>query len=154
MNNKLRHLGLLFFDLLCIGVLWIGCDKVQEILMAINNQIDTIRFSNRTGFFVVGIGFPLMHLLIIIEQLRPDFIKKFYKYKALINSCVMGFIVALLVAGFVVSSWLESRAEDSGYVYCWYVSDPSALAKTLVYTKNATICKELEAEARAERTRR
>jgi hypothetical protein len=154
MNNKLRHFGLLFFDLLCIGVLWIGWDKVQEILIAINHQVDIIRFSNRTGFFIVGIGFPLLHLFMMIEQLRPDFIKKISKYKALINNCVMGFIVALVIAGFVVSSWLESRAEDAGYVYCWYVSDPSALAKTLVYTKDAKLCEDLSAKARAERTRR
>ncbi|MGD9009528.1 MAG: hypothetical protein PVG41_16500 [Desulfobacteraceae bacterium] len=122
--------------------------------MEIKNQVDIIRFGNRDGFFVVGIGFPLMHLLIVMEQLCPDFIKRIEKYKKPVNYSIMGFIFALLIAGFVMSSWLQSRAENAGYVHCRYVSGVSALAKTLVYTKEVQICEDLEAKARAERKRR
>lgn len=153
MNNKLRHVVCLFFDLFCIVMLWILYDDFKQTLTEINNQVDILRFGNRDGFFIVGIGFPIMHLLVIIEQLWPAFIKKFEKYKRLINNCIMGFVVALLLAGFAISSWLQTLAENSGYVYCRYVSSPSALAKRLVYTKDQKLCEELEAEARAERKR-
>lgn len=153
MNNTLRHVVCLFFDLFCIVMLWILYDDFKQTLMEINNQVDILRFGNRDGFFIMGIVFPLMHLLVIIEQLWPDFLTKFTKYKKLINNCVMGFVVALLLAGFAISSWLQNRAENAGYVYCRYVSGTSALAKRLVYTKGQKICEDLEAEARAERKR-
>lgn len=154
MNNKLRHAGLLIFDLFGIWLLWILYDNFKQTLMEINNQVDILRFGNRDGFFIVGIGIPFLHLLIIIEQLWPDFFKKIEKYKKLANNCVMGLIIGILIAGFALSSWLQTRAENAGYVYCWYVSGTSALAKRLVYTKGQKLCDELEAEARKERLRR
>jgi hypothetical protein len=122
--------------------------------MEIKNQVDILRFGNRDGFFIMGIVFPLMHFLVTVEQLCPDFMKRIEKHKKSVNYSIMGFIFALLIAGFAISSWLQSRAENAGYVHCRYVSGVSALAKTLVYTKEAQICKDLEAEARAERKRR
>jgi hypothetical protein len=122
--------------------------------MELKNQVEIIQFSNRAGFFTVGIGIPLMHLLIVMEQLCPEFIKRIEKYKKPVNYSIMGFILALLIAGFAISSWLQTRAESAGYVHCRYVSGVSALAKTLVYTKEARICEDLEAKARAERKRR
>lgn len=76
------------------------------------------------------------------------------KYKKPVNYSIMGFVVALLVAGFAISSWLQSRAENAGYVHCRYISGVSALAKELVYTKEVQICEDLVAKARAERKRR
>jgi hypothetical protein len=135
-------------------MLWILYNDFKQTLMEIKNQVDIIRFGNRNGFFIMGIVFPLMHFLVIIEQLCPDFIKRIEKYKKHVNYSIMGFIVAMLIAGFAISSWLQSRAESAGYVHCRYVSGVSALAKTLVYTKEARICEDLEAKARAERKRR
>jgi len=115
------------------------------------HQVDILRFSNRAGFFIVGIILPLMHLLIIIEQLWPDFIRKFEKYKKPVNNCIMGFVFALIIGGFIISSWLQYRAESAGYEYCRYISGTSALAKTLVYTNGAKLCEDLSAKARTER---
>jgi hypothetical protein len=151
MNNKLWHWVIIFFDVLCIVFLWIGYDSIRETLIEINAQGDTIRIGSRDGFFIVGIGFPLLHLLNISGYFLPDFIKKYQKS---LNYCVIGLVIALLIAGFAISSWLQSRAENSGYVHCRYVSGVSALAKTLVYTKGVQICEDLEAKARAERKRR
>jgi hypothetical protein len=135
-------------------MLWVLYDNFRQTLMEIKNQVDILRFGNRDGFFIMGIVFPLMHFLVTIEQLYPDFIKRIEKYKKPVNYSIMGFVVALLIAGFAISSWLQSRAENAGYVHCRYVSGVSALAKTLVYTKEAQICEDLEATARAERKRR
>jgi hypothetical protein len=154
MNDKLRHIGLLCFDFIGIWLLWIGYNQISQALMEINNHVDILRFSNRAGFFIVGLGIPLMHLLIASEQLFPDFIKRIERYKKPVNYSIMGFVVALLIAGFAISSWLQSRAENAGYVHCRYVSGVSALAKELVYTKEVQICEDLVAKARAERKRR
>jgi hypothetical protein len=154
MNNTIRHIGLFFFDLLSIVMIYIFFNDFKQSLAEIKSQIDIVEFGNRDGFFVVGIGIPIMHLLIASEQLFPGFIKRIEKYKKPVNQGIMGFIVALLIAGFALSSWLQSRAEKAGYVHCRYVSGASALAKTLVYTKGAQLCEDLEAKARAERTRR
>jgi hypothetical protein len=154
MNNTIRHLGLLFFDLLSIVMIYIFFNDFKQTLAEINSQVDIVRFGNRDGFFIVGIGIPLMHLLIVSEQLCPNFIKRIEKYKKPVNYSIMGFVFALFIAGFVISSWLQSRAENAGYVHCRYVSGVSALAKTLVYTKELQICEDLEAKARAERKRR
>jgi hypothetical protein len=154
MNDKLRHIGLLCFDFFGIWLLWIGYNQISQALMEINNHVDILRFSNRAGFFIVGPGIPLMHLLIASEQLFPDFIKRIERYKKPVNYSIMGFVVALLIAGFAISSWLQSRAENAGYVHCRYVSGVSALAKELVYTKEVQICEDLVAKARAERKRR
>jgi hypothetical protein len=135
-------------------MLWILYDDFKQTLMEIKNQADIVRFGNRDGFFIIGIVFPLMHFLVVVEQLCPDFIKRIEKYRKPVNQSIMGFIVAMLISGFAISSWLQSRAENSGYVHCRYVSGVSALAKTLVYTKGVQICEDLEAKARAERKRR
>lgn len=150
MNNKLRHLVIIFFDVLCIVFLWIGYDNIKQTLIEINAQVDIIRIGNRDGFFIVGIGFPLLHLLNITGYCWPDFTKKYQRF---FNYCVIGLVVVVLAAGFAGSSWLKSRAENAGYVHCRYVSGVSALAKTLVYTKNVMICEDLVEEARAERKR-
>ncbi len=154
MNSKLRHAVCLFFDIFCIILLWILFDDFKQTLMEINDRVDIVEFGNRDGFLVAGFIFPIMHLIVIIEQLWPDFLQKFKKYKKLINSCIMGIVIAILLSGFAISSWLQNRAENAGYVYCWYVSGSSALAKTLVYTNGQELCEELEAKDRAERKRK
>ena len=148
MNNKLRQSVIIFFDVLCIVFLWIGYDSIRQTLIEINAQVDIIRIGNRDGFFIVGIGFPLLHLLNITGHFWPDFIKKYQKS---LNYGVIGLVIILLTAGFVGSSWLKLRVANAGYVHCRYVSGVSALAKTLVYTKDVKICKDLETEARARR---
>jgi hypothetical protein len=147
-------MGLFLFDLFGFWILWIGCNQISQALMEINNQVDILRFNNRAGFFIVGIGIPLLHLFMVIENFYPDFIKKIEKYKRPVNNCIMGFIAVLIITGFAISSWIQSRAENAGYEYCWYVSGTSALAKTLVYTKDAKMCEDLSAKARAERKSR
>ena len=150
-NNKLRNLGILSFDLLSIGILWMGYDNIKQILMGINDQIDILRFGSRDGFFIVGIIAPLLHVLNLSGYVWPNVIKK---YQKILNYSVIGLVVFSLGVGFAGSSWLRYQAENAGYVHCRYISGVSALAKTLVYTKDAELFRELSAKARAERTRR
>jgi hypothetical protein len=104
-----------------------------------------ISYGNRVGFFMVGIGFPLLHLLVMIEHFRPEVIQK---YKRFLNSAVIAMVIILLGAGFVGSAWIQHRVENAGYVNCKKASGSSMLAKSLVYTKDMKICEDLAASKR------
>ena len=145
MNKKLSHTILFFGDFLSFGGLWLGYHIVTQVFIKVSNQANMIRYGNRVGFFIVGIGFPLLHLLAMVEHFRPDVIRK---YKRLINSVVIAMVIILLGAGFVGSSWIQYRVENAGYIYCQYASGSSMLAKSLVYTKDMKICEDLVASKR------
>ena len=140
MNKKIGHIIFILFDLLCFEGLWSGYHEFQRILLQTINQVDLIRFSNRAGFFVFGVGFPLIHFFIVVENFRPALI---HKYRRLMNVGAMALIMALFVVGFACSSWIESQVKKAGYVYCREASGISALAKSLVYTRNRDICADL-----------
>jgi hypothetical protein len=145
MNKKLSHTILFFGDFLSIGSLWIGYHIVTQVFIKITNQADMISYGNRVGFFIAGIGFPLLHLLVMIEHFRPEIIRK---YKRFLNSAVIAMVILLLGAGFVGSSWIQYRVENAGYVYCNNASGSSMLAKSLVYTKNTKMCEDLATSKR------
>lgn len=142
MNKKLAHTILVFGDLLSFAGLWIGYHIFSKVLIKIANQADMINYGNRVGLFIVGLGFPLLHSLAIIGHYLPDYI---HKYKRFINHAVIVMVILLLTAGFSGSYWLRSQVENAGYLYCREASGISALAKTLVYTKDMEICEELAA---------
>lgn len=58
------------------------------------------------------------------------------------NQGAIVMLIALFVAGFAGSYWIQSQVENAGYVYCRNASGVSALARTLVYTKYMDICEE------------
>ncbi len=123
-------------------MLWIGYQDIKDVLIEINNQADIIRFSSRAGFFIVAIGPPPIHLLAVVDYFWPNIPKK---HSHIVNKGVIVVVVVLLAAGFVGSSWIKSQAENTGYVYCRNASGISALAKSLVYTKDMKICEDLVA---------
>jgi hypothetical protein len=148
-NKKLAITFLIFCNFLCLWVLWIGFNEIKEILASLQSYADVIRVGSRAGFFVVGIAFPILCLVPIVEKFWPDFLKKHSK---LMSQCVVIGIIALLAAGVIGSSWIKARVENSGYTYCRNASGISALARTLVYTKNMDICEELvEAKIKSRR---
>ena len=142
MNKKLAHIIALFGDLLCLGGLWIGCQEFQRILMEVANQTEMIRFGNRIGFFIFGLGFPLIHLLSIIGYFWPNFLKKI---DSLVTKCIVIFVIMLFAGGVMGSYWIQAQVQKAGYIYCRKASGVSALAKSVVYTKNMEICEELAA---------
>ena len=139
-NKKLAVSFLIFCNFLCLWVLWVGFNDIKEIIASLQSHAEVIRVGSRAGFFVVGIGFPILCLLPIVEKFWPDFLKKHSK---LMSQCVVMGTIALLAAGFIGSSWIKARAENAGYAYCRNASGISALARTLVYTKNMDICEQL-----------
>ena len=143
MNKRLAHSILFFGDLLSFGALWVYYLEFQRIMMEIANQADMIRFSNRLGFFIFGLLLPPLHCLSIVDRFWPDFHKK---YDRLVNRTVMVALIILFAGGFFGSSWIQSKVENAGYLYCRQASGISTLAKSLVFTKNKGICEEMVTE--------
>jgi hypothetical protein len=148
-----KKLGITFLVALNILFMWVFClslDNIKEIFALLQSHADVIRVGSREGFFIVLIGFPILCLVPIVEKFWPDFLKKHSK---LMSQCVVIGIIALLAAGVIGSSWIKARVENAGYTYCRNVSGISALARTLVYTKNMDICEELVEEKLKSRRR-
>jgi hypothetical protein len=141
MNKKLANVVAFFLDLLGIEGLWFGYQEFDRILMQVASQADRIIFSNRVGFYIICVGFPLIHLLGIIEHIWPDFSKKYN----LINRSLAIMAVGLLTAGIIGSAWITSQVKNAGYIYCRQASGVSALARSLVFTKEMKICEEMVA---------
>jgi hypothetical protein len=95
---------------------------------------------HRVGFFIVGIGFPLIHLFIVLEHFRPAFI---HKYKRVMNQGAIAMVILLISAGFIGSSWIKTQVENAGYYYCRQAGGAGAFSRTLVYTRDAAVCEDL-----------
>ncbi len=139
-NKKIAQTILCFGDLLCIIILWIGFQDLRHFFIEFTNQAEVIKFSSRSGFFTIAALMLIVHIIIIIEHFYPDVIRK--RLSVFNRSLVIVFIV-FLFSGFYISSWMRSKVENAGYFYCRNASGVSALARTLVYTKNIDICEEL-----------
>lgn len=131
-----------FADLLFLGGLYIFYDEFSRILAGIEIQAEIIKFGNRIGFVIVGIVIPVVHLIGAIEYFWPKVIQQ---NKRILNISLLIFGIAVLVTAFASSSWMKSKVENAGYIYCRNASGISALAKTLVYTKDLEVCEELVA---------
>jgi hypothetical protein len=140
MNKTLAHTILLIGDILCLWGLWIGYHGLINVLSEVNSQIEIINFGSRDGFFTAAVILPIAHMVAILEYFFPAYIKKHMK---IFNISAIIALVIFIFAGFYISSWLKSKVENTGYVYCRNASGVSALARTLVYTKSMDICEEL-----------
>ena len=145
MNKSLAHTILLIGDILCIWGLWIGYHSLIDVLSEINCQIDIINFGSKDGFFIAAAILPIAHMITIVEYFFPAYIKKHMK---ILNVSTIIALVFFIITGVYISSWLKFKVENTGYVYCRNASGISALARTLVYTKNIKICEELVEEKR------
>lgn len=143
MNKKLAHIILIFGDLLSIGGLFIGYHLLSQIQLQIAHQEEFIKYSSSMGFFIVAIGFPILHAIAIIEYFLPELIKK---HKRFLTHAVIVMLISLLIVGFLGSSWINSQIENAGYIYCQKASRISAFTKNLIYTKNITNCEKLAAD--------
>jgi amino acid permease len=140
MTKKKAHIILSILDLLIIeGIITFYYD-FRQIILDTSNHVEMISFSNRMGFFILGVGLLIIHLMVIVEHFKPELIKKNNK---ILNVGLIALAIALFTTAFTGSEWIKSKVENAGYVYCRKASGASALAKTLVYTKNMEICEEL-----------
>lgn len=137
MKKKKALILFVFFDLLFLGGMVIFYHEIGRIILELNNQADMIKFGNRIGFFCLGFIIPIVHLFGVIEYFRPEYI---LKHKRLLNHTLIFLSIVLLATSIFSSSWIKARVENAGYVYCRNASGFSALARTLVYTRDMATC--------------
>lgn len=140
MNKMKSHIIAFFFDLICFAVIVFGYQAFIGTVDEIRGRMDVIQFNSRIGFFVVGLGFPLIHLFGIADHFWSSLFKQ---YSRIVNLGFIVLIIVLFVTGVTSSSWLESQVKNADYIYCRNVSGVSALAKNRVYTRDMEICEEL-----------
>jgi ammonia channel protein AmtB len=139
-DKKMEHAFFTVFDILALWTIWIGFNEIKEIIAALHSEAGVVRVGSRIGFYAVCIGMPLIHIFLIVNSFMPVLEKKYSKQ---VNICFAVFTTTLLAFGFFGSSFIKMRVENAGYVYCRNASGISALARTLVYTKNMDICEKL-----------
>lgn len=145
MSKAKAHIVLTIGDILVIlGILW-GCNEIMEILINVDNVAESISFSNRVGFFTVGIALPIAHVFSIFENFWHDYLSK---RKQLINSLIIIFGIVLFAGAIFISIFMQHYVKKAGYQYCAGASGVSALAKELVYTIDDETCRRLTAERR------
>ncbi len=137
MNKKLAHIFFFIFDFLSLIGLWYGYHEFQRILMEINQSAEVIKFSNREGFCILGIGIPMIHSLALADRMWPSLPKK---YSGWVNMGLVITVIALFAAGIIGSKWITSQVEKAGYMYCREASGISALSRTVYYTKDTATC--------------
>lgn len=140
MNKKQSLILFSLFDLLFIGGMFILFYEFSRITSDLNRQVEMIKFGNRSPFLVVGAIIPMLHIWGIAEYFWPTVIKKNTR---LISCSLIAGLLMLLFAGFAGSVWIKSKVQNDGYVYCSAVSGESALAKSLVYTRDMGICEDI-----------
>lgn len=143
MNKKKGLILFSFFDLFVLFGLWLAYDEINQVFTGIANSVDAVSFNNRIGFFIVGIGLPLVHFFGIIIFFWP---KLLAKRTSLVNRLLIVLGAVLLASGFFISAYMQTYVERAGYQYCRGASGVSALSKTIVYTKDPEVCSRLTDE--------
>jgi hypothetical protein len=148
MSKKQAHILISFFDLFCIGNIWLFYDDTSKLFFDIHNQVEMVTFSSKEGFFILAIGMPIIHLLVIIEHYYFGFIKRHAK------AIGYGFIAMLLIlflSAIVISSLIKTKVENEGYINCHELNRSSTYSIFYAYTRNQAICEQLLAEKAKEK---
>jgi surface polysaccharide O-acyltransferase-like enzyme len=127
------HTIVCFFEVFIFWRMWHGYAHMTEVFTNVKAQIDTVTLYSRCGVYVVGIGFPLIHGLVIIENIRPS-IRRHLK---IINRSIVVLIIALIVIAFGLTAQVKTHVENAGYVFCY-----KTYARYLVYARSNDLCEE------------
>ena len=146
MNKKLALIVFTFFDALALLIVWLGYSQINQVMIDISNSADTVSYINRTGIPFIGVAVPIFHLIVAFEYFYPGVLQK---RASLMNRLTIIFGIVLFVVAISISISFNRYVENSGYQYCSGASGVSALFKTLVYTKDAEICRNVTTERRA-----
>jgi len=138
-NKKFTHLACVFLDILAIGGIFIGFKWISEILFEMNMQAEVIEFDRFTGFIFVAIAVPALHILGIIENSWPDLLST---YKAVMEKGIVLFAILLIFLCYILITWVPSKLENEGYVYCQTTSVGLA-SRVVIYAIDDEVCQEL-----------
>lgn len=145
MNRKKALIAFTLFDILSFFIFWLGIHQIHQIVIDISNSSNSVSFINRAGIPIILLGVPVIHILAIFEHFYPTIVSK---RPVVINRGIVAFGVLLLAIAVLISVYTKKYVEKAGYQYCREASGVSALFKTLVYTKDEEICRQLTEERR------
>jgi hypothetical protein len=127
------HTILFFLEVFIFLRMWHGYVHLTEVFTNVKAQIDMVILYSRCGVYVVGIGLPLIHGLVIIENIRPS-IRTHLK---IINRSIIALIIALIVFAFGLTAQIKTHVENAGYIFCY-----KTYARYLVYARSNDLCEE------------
>jgi hypothetical protein len=132
------HIVLSIGDIIFIGFFIWGIGDIKRVIWEVSQQIDCIKFSNRIGFFFIGMILPAAHILSIVEHFKPSIAKKHIRA---IDKYVIIIAVTMFISAIVLSNYTRNYVKNAGYIHCRKAEDNiGVISKTLVYTKDMDIC--------------
>jgi hypothetical protein len=138
MTKLQGHIVVGIFDIAAIGFLyWLYVSHV-ELTNALANQANIVSFNNRIYFLGAAVLIPLVHVIAVLEAIKPQVLTK--RIKTGINYFLVGTLVIFLVLPFVLTHRIESMLAKRSYYYCDEASFHGTVSNTLVYVKNPQMC--------------
>lgn len=147
MSKVKAHVILILADILAIIAIWWGYRQIHDLLTGISFSVDAVSFTNRIGFAFVGILLPFAQVNALFEHLWPAKVYRRTRY-LIFTTIVLGIVI--FFGAVSISFYMQKYTEEAGYQYCSGASGVSALARTLVYTRNSEICSKATAERRTQ----
>jgi hypothetical protein len=148
MNRKLAHAKLILLDIPCVSCFWYFCYEIIRVFLDINDQADMVGFNSKEGFFIFFLIVPIAHIVIIIEHIWFEFIKK---HSRLINYGAIAVLILLFASAITISILIKVKVENAGYVNCKELEWSGTYSKSYTYTRNQAICEQLLAEKAKEK---
>jgi len=131
---------LLVLDLFAIVALWVLWYLVGDINQDIDSNADTIEFYGNQFLMLITLGLPALHIIVIIELLKPGFTDKDIIKGININLFLILLLVSLVALSFGVKLYFINHIENSGYVYCQEKSRRTSFSKIYVFVRNGSEC--------------
>lgn len=147
-NKKLAHAKLFLLDIPCIFCLWYFHNEISQVFKEINNQADMVGFNSKLGFFIFFLSVPIAHMVIIIEHVCFESIRK---YTRMINYGAIAILFLLFVTAIAISISIKAEVENAGYVNCRELEWSGTYSKSYTYTRTQAICEQLVAEKAREK---
>ena len=148
MSKNKAHIVLIFLDVLVVLLIWMGYEIVKGVVTGISNYADSVEFNSRVGFLFIGVGLPITHLLVILSYFWPKVVER---KSILFNYLFFVLLIVLFASAFLITSRVQTYAEQAGYLRCPEADHRLTFSTGLVYTKNEAVCSRLIDEKRTSR---
>lgn len=132
MKKSTAHIVWCGFDLLSFGVSYYLFRVWVTTVEAIASSYDVLNLQGGFGIFLLAIIVPLVHLASIFEANE--------NVKAWMNRGLVGCFVALVGGAVYLSTSLENRIVESGYIYCESQSESMTFSEFKTFVLNVAQC--------------
>jgi hypothetical protein len=143
MKRKTALFSFSIFDFFSFFILLFGYRNVNRVLADVANSADTVSFLSISGWPVIMIAIPMIHLFMITDYLRP---KMFSARPFMVNTSIIALGITLFALGILISNNLRHRVEIAGYAYCPDASRTMTFSTHLVYARGEKACEAIAKE--------